>query len=270
MAEGIQIETARTDSFSMEFFKFGNGKDTLVILPGLSVQGVMIFADAAADAYKVLADDYTIYVFDRRKELPASYSIFDMAHDTLEVLQALGLDKVSVMGASQGGMIAMVMAIEQPEMIQKLVLCSTAPCLNEAWFSASEKWLHLAKAGNAKDLYLAFGEAVYPTELFEQWEDLLAGAADSVTEEDMERFIILTEGMGDFDIRDDLKKITCPVFVVGAKDDRVLGSEAAGQIADNLGDKTPHRVYMYDGYGHAVYDTAPDYKDRMLEFLKSE
>jgi len=24
---------------------------------------------------------------------------------------------------------------------------------------------------------------------------------------------------------------------------------------------------MYDGYGHAAYDTAPDYKARMLSFL---
>ena len=25
---------------------------------------------------------------------------------------------------------------------------------------------------------------------------------------------------------------------------------------------------MYDGYGHAAYDMAPDYKERILEFLK--
>jgi len=27
---------------------------------------------------------------------------------------------------------------------------------------------------------------------------------------------------------------------------------------------------MYDGYGHASYDTAPDYKDRILRFLIQE
>ena len=25
--------------------------------------------------------------------------------------------------------------------------------------------------------------------------------------------------------------------------------------------------HMYDGYGHAAYDTAPDYKERVLGFL---
>ena len=27
---------------------------------------------------------------------------------------------------------------------------------------------------------------------------------------------------------------------------------------------------MYDGYGHAVYDLAPDYRERMREFLIPE
>ena len=51
----------------MDFFRFGHGKETLVILPGLSVQSVMVFADAVAEAYQRLANDFTIYVFDYRK-----------------------------------------------------------------------------------------------------------------------------------------------------------------------------------------------------------
>lgn len=66
----ISIETVKTDRFSMDFFRFGNGDKPLVILPGLSVQSVMGAADAIADAYRSLADCYTIYVFDRRTDLP--------------------------------------------------------------------------------------------------------------------------------------------------------------------------------------------------------
>ena len=68
----MQIETVKTEMFSMDYFRFGHGKETLVILPGLSVQSVMGFADAVAEAYQMFADDYTVYVFDRRKELPPS------------------------------------------------------------------------------------------------------------------------------------------------------------------------------------------------------
>lgn len=108
---GIRIETVKTERFSMDFFRFGKGEKTLVILPGLSVQSVMGAADAVAGAYRSLTDHFTIYVFDRRAELPASYSVRDMARDTAEAFRALGLKKVCLFGASQGGMIALALAI---------------------------------------------------------------------------------------------------------------------------------------------------------------
>ena len=41
----VQIETIKTGSFTMDYFKFGHGKEVFVILPGLSLQSVMIFAE---------------------------------------------------------------------------------------------------------------------------------------------------------------------------------------------------------------------------------
>ncbi len=56
-------------------------------------------------------------------------------------------------------------------------------------------------------------------------------------------------------------------LVLGSKDDQVVGAEASQSMADKLKDC---ELYMYEGFGHAAYDTAPDYKDRILEFLKKE
>ena len=263
----IQIETVKTDSFSMDYFRFGHGEKTFVILPGLSVQSVMLFKDAVADAYSVFDDDYTVYVFDRRKDLPATYSISEMAKDTAEAFRTLGLEKVDLFGASQGGMIAMEIAIEQPELAENLVIGSSSSCLKEEQYQTIEDWIRLAEAGEKTELYLAFGEAIYPETVYEQSKDLLVEAAETVTDEDTERFIIMAEGMKGFDVTDDLKKITCPVLVIGSKDDRVLGAEASEQIAENLKGREDVVLYMYDGFGHAAYDTAPDYKERILDFL---
>ena len=265
----MQIETVKTDTFSMDFFRFGHGNDTLVILPGLSVQSVMIFADAVADAYQVLAGDYTVYVMDRRKELPAGYSIRDMASDTAEALRALGLDRVSLMGASQGGMIAMVMAAEETDLVQDLILCSSSACVSDEQYKTFEKWIRLAEEGKAEDLYLAFGKALYPEEMFEKSRPLLTDAAKSVTRDDLERFIVLTESIKGFDATEDLGKIRCPIFVAGSDDDRVLGADAAYKITEGLKRSADPVLHMYDGYGHAVYDTAPDLKERILRFLKT-
>jgi len=49
----------------------------------------------------------------------------------------------------------------------------------------------------------------------------------------------------------------------------VVGGEASQEIADLLKDRDC-TLYMYDGYGHAAYDLAPDYKERILDFLKAK
>ena len=263
----IRIETVETRSFSMDYFRFGNGKDTLVILPGLSVQSVTGVAKAVAEAYRLLTDDFTIYVFDRRKNLPDSYSVSEMAQDTLEALQTLGLERICLFGASQGGMIAMELAIRKPNLVRKLILGSTAACVTDALYNTIEQWAEMADQSDVENLYLAFGKAIYPPDAFKQLQGLLGEMAKSATSEDLARFAILARGLKGFDVADSLEKIACPVLAIGSSDDKVLGADATLQIAEKLGGRADFELHMYDGFGHAAYDMAPDYKDRMLRFL---
>ena len=268
-AMNIQIETVTTDTFSMDYFRFGHGANTLVILPGLSVQSVMGFAESVANEYQILTDDYTVYVIDRRRELPAAYTIREMAQDTAEAIRVLGLSKINLFGASQGGMIAMEIAMNNPDLIQKLVLGSTSSYVDETQYETIEKWIRLAKSGEKTELYLAFGETIYPKTVFDLSRELLIDVSKSVTNEDLSRFIVLAEGIQGFDVRNDLGKITCPVLVIGSMDDRVLGTEAAFQIAEHLNVQSGPVLYMYNRYGHAAYDVAPDYRERLLQFFSS-
>lgn len=261
------VDTVKTDSFSMDYCKFGSGDDILVILPGISIQSVMGSADAVAQAYQVLAEDYTIYLFDTRQELPASYSVYEAAEDDTAAIQALGLEKVSIFGASYGGMKAMLIAAQHPEMVEKVIVASTSVDLTGEEFQAVENWISLAKKGDTEGLYLAFGKALYPEELFEQSRQLLIDMAKTVTEEELSRFVIRAEGMRSFNMTDQIGQIQCPVLAIGDRQDHVLGGTATENIANYMSQKDNFQLYMYDGYGHAVYDLAPDFKDRMKDFL---
>ena len=265
----IPIETVRTDAFTMDFFRFGKGEKPLVILPGLSIQSVMGAADAVAEAYRSLEDRFTIYLFDRRRDLPPVYTVHDMARDTAEALRALGLKDVCLFGASQGGMIALVIAIEYPELVGKMVLGSSSAHVQEAQYRVLEQWAQLARERDPVGLYLAFGREIYPPAVYEQARESLIAAAGSVTEEDLRRFIILVEGTKDFNVVRELDRICCPVMAVGVFEDGVLDSDATMEIAENLDNRADFRLYMYVGYGHAAFDTAPDYRERMLQFFLS-
>jgi pimeloyl-ACP methyl ester carboxylesterase len=263
----INIESVKTDDFTMDFFRFGRGERPLVILPGLSIQSVMDAADAIAAAYEPLADAFRIYVFDRRKELSPVYTVQDMARDTAQAFKALGLEKVCLFGASQGGMIALVLAIEYHELVGKMVLGSTSAHVKAHHYEVIEKWIDIAKKGDGKELYLSFGSVIYPPEVFEQYRDTLIAAAATVTKADLKKFIILAEGTKNFNVADKLSAIRCPVLAVGEYYDSVLDPDATMEIAEKLDHRDDFRLFMYIGFGHAAFDTAPDYRERLLRFF---
>ena len=141
----ISVSSVKTDLFTMDYFRFGTGSRTMVILPGLSIQSVIPSAELVAQAYQSFARDYTVYVFDRRKDLPPSYSIGEMAKDTVIAIQTLGLTDIYLFGASQGGMIAQVIAIRFPGLVHKLVLGSSACHIGEETPEAVAQWILLAR-----------------------------------------------------------------------------------------------------------------------------
>ena len=262
----IMIETVTTDRFSMQYFRFGRGERIFVILPGLSVQSVMSSEEQVKAAYDIFADDYTVYLFDRRADLPPVYTVRDMARDTAEAIRALGLRDIYLFGASQGGMMAQVIAIEYPELVRRMALGSTSPRVTEEAGSAIETWIRLAEAKDAVGLYLEFGKLLYPPDVFEQFRGALIGAGKSVTDAELERFRILARGTEGFSVVDELHKIQCPVLILGDYEDAVLDSDGIMLIPEKL-DLEPQHLYMYTGYGHAAFDTAPDYKQRIARFF---
>ncbi|MFM9281231.1 alpha/beta fold hydrolase [Paenibacillus jiagnxiensis] len=76
-----------------------------------------------------------------------AYSISDMAKDVVGLMDALDIDKGHILGISMGGMIGQEIAIEFPNRVEKLVLCSTTCGVTRAlpslrmlnWMSRSRK-----------------------------------------------------------------------------------------------------------------------------------
>ena len=259
------VGTVDAGAFTMDCCRFGQGRETLVILPGISLQRVMGTAGAIAGAYRKLAESCEICVFERRNDMPPGYGVRDMALDTARAMEALGLGPAHLFGASQGGMMAMALAALRPELVKRLILGSTSARISDRRYGAVfEPWARLARAGDAAALCRTFAEAVYPRRVFGKLGPLLSELAEAVTEEDLERFAIQVEALRGLDLEEDLGRIACPTLVIGDRDDAVVGGEASGRIAARI---PGAELFMYEGWGHAAYDLARDYKARMLAFL---
>ena len=121
--------------------------------------------------------------------------------------------------------------------------------------------------GDWVGLALDFAAKLYPRDVLENYREVFAASAQQYTQEDIRRFITLAKGTLGFDIRSELNKIKCPVLALGSRDDNVLGQEGTLETARLLANTDNCEAYIYDGFGHASFDTAPDYKERMYRFF---
>lgn len=257
------------EDVEMEYARFGNGAKTFVIIPGLSLRSTMASASSVETAYKIFKEDYTVYLFDRRKNMPEVYSVADMAKDTAAAMKTLGLDHADILGTSQGGMIAQHIAIENPELVNRLVLASSSSKAEPLQLDVIGNWAVLARDGRADDLVGDFIDNAFTPAFVQRYRRALLMMYKNLTEEELLRFAITAEACAGIDTYENLHKIKCPTFVIGADLDHVVAYEASVKIAEKLkAAGTPCEFYTYEGFGHAAFDEAKDYKDRILQFLK--
>src|SRR5256714_8063860 len=82
-----------------------------------------------------IAAQHRVITFDNRGVGASAGSTPDtiaaMATDAVTFIRALGLDQVDLLGFSMGGMIAQVIAQDQPQLGRKLILAGTGPAGRE-------------------------------------------------------------------------------------------------------------------------------------------
>jgi 3-oxoadipate enol-lactonase len=156
---------------------------------------------------------------------PGPYSIEDLGHDALALLDDLGLERVSFCGLSIGAMVGMWLAAEAPGRIDRLVLCSTAPSL-----PPRAQWLERAATVRAEgvsaiaDATLArWFTPVAPDSLVESFRTMLVGTP-------AEGYAACCEALAELDLHGRLAAIEAPTLVVTGEGDPVATPEAGAQL----------------------------------------
>lgn len=252
----------------MQYACFGSGSKALVVLPGLSLKSLDTYADSVESAFSLFSKEYRVYVFDRLSEPDDDYTVYAMADDTAEAVKKLGLSACCVFGASQGGMLAQCMALKYPELVSELALGSTCCRMNDLFENTVREWGSLAKEKDEEALNHAFVYKVYSEKTLEKFGEFLVKQNIDYTDAELKRFERLDMASLGFDVYNELKNIKCPTLVLGAGQDRVIGVQGSYEIAEQIGAPLA-QLFVYENYGHAVYDEAPDYRQRLKDFFDS-
>src|SRR5687768_16576927 len=113
--------------------ELGTSKPPLLLIPG-----AFMAADSMPDWVEAFAHERAVIVFDqqghgRTPDRSREMSYEQFADDAAELLRALGVERADVMGYSQGGGVALQLAIRHPAMVSKLVSMS-ATYRKDGWY----------------------------------------------------------------------------------------------------------------------------------------
>jgi pimeloyl-ACP methyl ester carboxylesterase len=215
----------------------------------------------AARGFEVIAPDHP--GFGKSDEFPEVEAIDDLVFHYLDVLDALGLDRPHVVGASFGGWIAAELALYLPQRVASLTLLSAAG-------------LRLPEHP-VTDLFL-LPPARLPATLFHNPPppapvpppgtppDLDAVIAAYREATALARFSWVPF-FSDPKLDRRLRRITAPTLVVAPSDDRVIPIEHAQRYAERIPNATYTEV---PDCGHAMYFERPaEFTARVAAFLNA-
>ena len=267
------MESFRTsDGRALAYRREGSGP-LLVCHPGGPGFSGREFGDLAG-----LAEHLTLILLDPRgtggsdpPPDPSAYALEDFAADLEELRVHLGLERLSLLGFSHGGMVVMRYAVDRPERTERLVLAATLARFGELQQAelersvaarAGEPWYEEAMAALAAE---ERGDYETPAEMerlslamaplyFARWSEasrrFIEAATDIGNVEALKRF-----NASPPDLSAELDRITAPSLVVAGEDDFVCGPASARELEAGIPDA---RLVLLPDCGHWVFFEHPE------------
>ena len=218
--------------------------------------------------WEKLAEHYLVVRYDKRgtglsDRNVEDYSLEAQAADLGAVVDALDVDRVALLGYSQGGPIALAYAHGHQERISQLVLYGTyanghyaavSELAAALWHLVEADWEGLGALAMA-DIYLPGA----PTEVREAYADYQRHSASR------EVALAQAKTIGAWNVKGLLKEINIPALVMHKKGDKPVPFELGRRLARDL----PRSRFMpLEGSSHIIWLGRPDITlNAIMEFL---
>ncbi len=185
------------------------------------------------------------------------YNLLDMAKDAISLMEALCIEKAHIIGASMGGMITQIIALEYPEKVMSITPIMTSPGIqNESLSGPTKDLLEAIKKSFIFNLKGRSEDGV--VEIYRQ----LTGSRFPFNEQEFREKLkpIIAHGNNPFSLHgaavgaspdrtSRLNEIDVPTLVIHGTEDAILPLDHGIALADGIRDSK--RMIM-EGVGHEI------------------
>ena len=188
---------------------------------------------------------------------PVEYDLSDMAKDAVSLMDALKINKAHIIGASMGGMITQIIALDYPERVLSITPIMTSPGVqNESLSGPTEKLLGALKKSFVFNLKGRMEDGV--VEIYRQ----LTGSRFPFNEHEFREKLkpIIEHGNNPFalhgaavgaspDRTSRLHEIKVPALIIHGTEDAILPLDHGIAVADGI---TDSKRMIMEGVGHEI------------------
>jgi 3-oxoadipate enol-lactonase len=185
-------------------------------------------------------------------------SVEGLAQDVVSLLDELGLDLVSFCGLSLGGAVGMRLALDAPERLDRLVLCSTS-----MRFATPEFWEERARVVREAGVE-AIADAVLERWFTPEFEDVRR-YREMLVSTPAEGYARCCDALREWDVRGKLGDIGIPTLVVAGSDDP---STPLADLEAIAGEIPGSELVVIDRACHlANVERADEFNSALIAFL---
>ena len=206
---------------------------TLILGPSLGSTTAMWEPQVAA-----LAERFRVVRYDHRghggSPVPDEpYELAELGGDVLTLMDELGAERAHVAGLSLGAMVAMWVAANAPERVDRLALCCTSAKLGppQMW---RDRAAAVREAGTTSTIADAVAERWLTPAYAASHMDLVASLRAMIASIDPVGYAGCCGAIERMDLLDDLGGIAAPTLVLSARDDPATPPEHGAAIAERI------------------------------------
>ena len=258
---------AKVGDVNLNYTIQGEG-DWLVLIGGYASSNWQSWGSMLTE----LAKSYRVLAFDNRgiggSDVPDyPYSVQMLAHDTLGLMDHLGIERARILGKSMGGAIAQCVALEQPRRVISLAMTSTTARLGNRSKKMVQWWMDSARDSGFAALFPGELTYFYTAEYYDAHPEAIARAEQALisVHRPLTGFLHMGHALIHHDTWDRLGEITMPVLLLCGADDMITPARHCEEMARRMPNAV---VHIIPNALHGVMSEHPETFQLVVDFLR--